>query len=372
MARVLMVSKPVVEPWNDSGKNLVRDLAGGLRRHRPTLMLPDRASCPVEGADVLRVYPSAIPEGFALRRVDQARVMGRLLVSRGHDLWHFFFAPNPPALAAGRLCRAVRRKPVIHTVCSAPRDARAVVSALFADVHVVLSRHTAERLEEAGLPADRMRRIPPMVSLPDGTLSHRAALGRQARHSLGIPAAQPYVLYPGDLEFGGGARCMLSVARALADRGVALVMACRAKTAAAAQVARELQAEGEPLTRRGLLYWAGNTSHIHGLLAAAEVVCLPSRELYAKMDYPLVLLEAMALSIPVVVAAGGAAAELAESGGALVCEPRAEPLCDVLLGLLEDERARSLQGQAGCARAAADFSPGVVAQVHERLYDSLI
>ncbi|MDH4281277.1 MAG: hypothetical protein OEV36_01370 [Myxococcales bacterium] len=41
MAQVLYVSKPVAPPWNDSSKNLVRDVAGHLRRHRPIVMGPD-------------------------------------------------------------------------------------------------------------------------------------------------------------------------------------------------------------------------------------------------------------------------------------------------------------------------------------------
>ena len=35
MARILMVSKPVAPPWNDSSKNLVRDVAGHLRGTAP-------------------------------------------------------------------------------------------------------------------------------------------------------------------------------------------------------------------------------------------------------------------------------------------------------------------------------------------------
>ncbi len=40
MPEVLFVSKPVAPPWNDSNKNLVRDLARGMTRYRPHVMVP--------------------------------------------------------------------------------------------------------------------------------------------------------------------------------------------------------------------------------------------------------------------------------------------------------------------------------------------
>ena len=38
MRQVLFISKPVAPPWNDSSKNLVRDIAGHLRHYSPVLM----------------------------------------------------------------------------------------------------------------------------------------------------------------------------------------------------------------------------------------------------------------------------------------------------------------------------------------------
>ena len=50
--------------------------------------------------------------------------------------------------------------------------------------------------------------------------------------------------------------------------------------------------------------WVGETPHIHALLGASDAVVLPSTSLFAKMDYPLVLLEAMSLGRAVFVVEG--------------------------------------------------------------------
>lgn len=48
MREVLFVSKPVEPPWNDSSKNLVRDVAGHLQRNRPRVMVRRGGLNPLE------------------------------------------------------------------------------------------------------------------------------------------------------------------------------------------------------------------------------------------------------------------------------------------------------------------------------------
>ena len=54
MAEVLFVSKPVAPPWNDSSKNLVRDIAGHLQRHSPVLMGHPGQASPIDRGRIER------------------------------------------------------------------------------------------------------------------------------------------------------------------------------------------------------------------------------------------------------------------------------------------------------------------------------
>jgi glycosyltransferase involved in cell wall biosynthesis len=367
LSRILLVSKPLGPPWNDSSKNLVRDLALGLTRHEARGF--GRRTGPERlGSVKLEPLYSAQPGGFSPALRDNARVLLRLLGGKGADLFHFFFAPNPRASQAARLAASVRRTATIQTVCSVPRDDAALERVLFGDRIVVLSRHTEARFLAAGIARERVLRIapaaPPLEPLAG---AQKAAL----RHVLGLDAKAPLLLYPGDLEFGSGARLVVE-AHASLTGDVRLVLACRAKTPAARQVESELRARSQALGTASRVTWIGETPHILELVGTADVVALPSDIAYAKMDYPLVLLEAMALGRPVLVATGTPAAELADGGGALAVEPEVEALARSLSALFADGEARAHLGETARIQAISTFARARMAQEYELLYDALL
>jgi glycosyltransferase involved in cell wall biosynthesis len=369
MAEVLFISKAVTPPWNDSSKNLVRDLSASLTRHRPHVMGTRGSHAPWKPPGGV-VEPVYLPAGrpFAPALTDGLRVLARLVAGRSCDLWHFFFAPNPRTSTAGRAAARLRRVPTVHTVCSTPAPGAPLGRLLFADVNVVLSHHTEHLLLDAGVPAERLCRIPPIqlpMEVPD------EASRRATRAHFGLPADAPLVVYPGDLEFGGGAEV---VVRALANpslRHAHLAMACRSKTAAAREAEVALRARAASLGVAQRIAWVGETPRIHTLLGAADVVALPSASTYAKMDYPLVLLEAMCMERPVVVAQGTAAEELAADGAAERVAPDADAVAVTVGRLLDDPRAARAVGAAARRAVLSRFSPAEVAAGYERVYDRL-
>ncbi len=368
MGRILMVSKPIAPPWNDSSKNLVRDLAGHLERHE-AVTLCRRGDPALAGHHCERIYPAG-SGAFAPALRDNAIVLARLLAGRRHDLWHFFFAPNPRSSKACELAARVRGAPTVQTVCSAPAEGSDLNELLFADRTVVLSEHTEQRLLAAGVPPESLRRIPP-CSRPLSPLSPDAR--SEMRGALGIGDSTPMLAYPGDLEFSrGAARCLEALA-ALGDRSdVTLVMACRAKTAAARAAEAQLR---ELASRLGLgprVRWVGETDRIHDLIGCADVVLLPSETLFAKMDLPMVLIEAMFLARPALVLAGTPAAELAEQGGARAVEHRADALTAAVVELLDGPDARTRLGLRAREVAIERYHPDAMAGAYEALYDELL
>jgi phosphatidylinositol alpha-1,6-mannosyltransferase len=354
---VLFVSKPVAPPWNDSNKNLVRDVAGALSRYRARVMVPRGA--PLAGVVSEEVY--AEPGAYAPSRLANARVLVRLLTGPRAEVWHFFFGPNPATLRAGALAARLRRVHTVHTIASAPDDLEQIAPLLFADRVVALSAHTTARLARAGVPAVT---IPPALASP--VVEPAAIEAARARHRL--PAS--YVLYPGDLEFGDGARTFVRAAAVAPEIG--WVVASRPKTPRAREAREVLEAEaraaGAPVV------WLGEVGDIHAVVAGARVVALVSDTLHAKMDWPLVLLEALALGVPVLVARDTAAAELAVSGAATVL-PHGDPAA--LVAAAHEWLSRPVESareaSAGAARWVRETcAPAAVARAHEALYDELV
>jgi glycosyltransferase involved in cell wall biosynthesis len=368
MSEVLLVSKPVSPPWNDSSKNLVRDLASHLRKHVGVVL--SRAGAPeLPGARAVPLYP-AHAGGYAPALRDNARVLAHLLLGARQPLWHFFFAPNPRSSGVAKLAAGIRRRPTVQTVCSAPREDADLRQVLFADRVVVLSRHTEARFLRAGIDPQRLRRIAPCIApLAPPSPDERRAWRAQFE----LPEARTVVVYPGDLEFSRGAVLSLEAqARLPAETRPVLVMACRAKTPAAAEAQAELVRRSAALGIADSVRWIGETPHIHRLLASADVVSLPAEALYAKMDLPLVAIEAMALGRPVLLARGSAADELAEHGGALAVAPEAEAITSQLARWLADPAERAALGAAAVAEVARAYAPAAMAAAYEALYDELL
>lgn len=331
--RVLFVSKPIVPPWNDGSKNLVRDLAAHLRAEATVTTTPGKVA-----------------------------MFSRLVRDRDHDLWHFVFAPNSTSSFAARAAIAARRfrGPVIQTIASRPKkDGRSLV---FGDVVVALSQWSRGNLIGMGIAASRIRVIPPCAPKPDAD----EARVRAVRAMLGVGDA-PIVLYPGDYEVSTGAdtvaRAVSAIVREIPEARV--VFACRKKTERAGDAQRAIEA----VVGKDAKYTvhAGDVSDMPALIAAAGVIVFPVDDLYGKVDVPLVLLEALALGIPMVLARGG---PLEAIDTARLVEPRdAGALSKTALELL---RGGPAEGRAGVRLWEERFTPQRIAAAHDDLYEQAL
>jgi phosphatidylinositol alpha-1,6-mannosyltransferase len=369
--RVLFVSKPVVPPWHDGSKNLVRDIAAHLVRARPTVLTTPGPAPLGPRVTAEAVYRS--PGRFAPGVAANARVLARLLTRDPHDLWHFFFAPNPASSFAARLARGCRRSlgwrgKVIQTVASAPRDFGGVSRLLFGDVVVALSEWTRAKLVGGGADASRLRVIGPCAAAPEVPSTDRVRQQRN-RHALGDARV---VLYPGDYELSRGAATfttsIATLARDVPD--AVFVFACRAKTPRAGEARVELSATIEAAGLAQRVRHVGEVDDMAALLAASTVVAFPVDDLYGKVDLPLVLLEALALGVPLVLTRGGPLETI--TAARFVDQADAAGLAVALAGLLaRDEDARALAGR-GKELYAKRFTPPVVAAQYDDLYEELL
>lgn len=364
MADVLLISKPIEPPWNDGSKTLARDLACAMERHSPIVLATRGSTFAPPRGRVERILGDAA-NGHSLPPREALRVLAHLALGRRGDLVHFFFQPNPRTSAAARAIGRVRPRPTVHTISSAPREGIDLGRVLFADRTVVLSRATERRLESAGV-RGLVRIAPAVAPLAVPTDAERAA----ARARFELPIDAPVITFPGDLDRGEGASIALASLEALPD--VVLAIACRAKTTRARDAERALRERAERLGVGARVRWIGETPHVLALLGASDVVILPSRDLGAKVDLPIVLLEAMWQARPIVVATRSSAEELADGGAAIAIEPERDALIAALRSLLDDEGARIAAGTRARDAAIAHHDPQVMARRYESVYDELL
>jgi phosphatidylinositol alpha-1,6-mannosyltransferase len=390
MRTVLVVSKPVAPPWHDSTKNLVRDLVENRQRFDYRILVPGGYQHPDGDGRPARLISEPIyahAGAFQPALWQNARVLRRLLLAGGQtssDLYHYLFAPNPLASSMARMVGAVRPRPTVQTVASSPRSYRRAGWLCFGDRVVTLSRFNRQRLQEAGVASERLCTIPPGIELvTERAESERAQARRETRRRHGLGDG-PLVLYAGDLEFSDAASTVLEAAPAVLARvaDAELLYACRLKTAAAreAETALRWRAGVMMATLGPRIHFKNQLPDFLDVLSAADVCVLPADDLYAKMDLPLVVLEAMARQVPVVVADADPIREAVEplpgSPGEVpgLAVPPRDParLAEALIGLLIDEKRRRAMGQAARRVAEGRYDRRVMARAYEDLYDDLL
>jgi len=364
-----MVSKPIAPPWNDSSKNLVRDLALLGQRYRYRVLCPRGQRL---GGDGVVSEPLYRDSGrYTPPLVQNARVLLRLLRRDDAELTHFFFAPNPRTCQAARLALAARPRRTLQTVCSIPSSFRQPERLLFADQVVVLSHHTRDQFIHQGVAPERMALIPPGIRIPPWPTRARRL---EARQALGLPKDRPVLVYPGDLQFSGAAATVAASVPLLRDLEPVVIFACRPKQQASLEADRRLRAD---LARAGveqLTRHMGEVADMQQLLSACDLCLLPAESLYAKMDYPLVLLEALALGVPIVVADQPPLTELMQDPvGAAVPPDDPEALASAagaLLRATDDERAALSRRcrEVACQR----YDIAAVSRAHEDLYAEIL
>lgn len=371
MARVLMVSKPIQPPWDDSAKNLARDLVRFSVRHSYRVMgvmgLPG-ASAPGPRAVVDPVYRGTGAYSPSLGQ--NLRVLRRLLRPDDCDIYHFFFAPNPMTSLAARMVRGLKkRKRLVHTICSAPATFEGIQRHMFAHRVVALSENTRQALLENGVPD--VIRIPPGI---DGSTRVSAAEKASVREELELPPDKPLVLYAGDYQFSSAAdTCVRALPEIIKNSDAHFVFACRIKQDLSRLEEQRIKAWAHEHGLAGRVHFFNELERIQHLVAAAAVQVLPAESLYAKMDIPLVLLESLREEVPVVIADVLPLAEILERPVGLAIPPEAPAqLAAAVLELLDSPQRRRDMGREGRSLVRRVYDATVVAAAYEKLYDQLL
>ncbi len=375
VARVLLISKSVTPPWNDSSKNLVRDIASVPSAHELTVLTrgtPEPLESPFSKNKVLAapIYAHAA-KSFQPATSDALRLLGYLSTARDFDIFHYFFAPNPRTSLVARGIRTLRKIPTLHTIASTPHEKHSLQKVLFAELNIVLSRKTEKTLLDGGVSRSNVVRIPPCVADPSATVRDTPSQARAAVW----PQTELLVTYPGDLEFGDGAlRTIRAFAKAArTDKRIRLLICARDKTVRARQQRAVLDAECNALGIQDRVRFLGTVNNILQILQASDAVLLPETRLFAKMDLPLVLLESMWLQKPILVCQEASAAECVDSAHAAskkyaLCSAEVSSVAERLTSLMQSASLRIELGAHNRQHVATNYSPAVIAAAYGEVY----
>lgn len=370
MSDVLMVTRPIVPPWDEGSKNTAWEVARNACRHRLHLMTVQRqGNLPDVGS--VTWQPVYADEGSALE--ERLRLLLYLIRNDLEvDIYHFLFVPTLPTSTVLSPIVRMRRKRSVQTVPCLYRQGMASMVAnrvFFADRVVALSDWTAARLRSLGV--DGVVRVNAGIDLD----RFRPPSGRRSlRDKWGLPQSKVLALFSGELSRLGSLEIILSVApRVLrADSDLHLVIACPTRGPGDSVARRQAQ---EYVRRQGLtrcVTFMGDVIDFSALLAACDLLLFPVSTMTGKIDTPLTVLEAMATGLPVVLTDTPPLNEVlkAEAG---IATPREDDgaFAQAVLQLTADEAQRQALGKIGRALVEEHYSKKKMVEAYEELYDEL-
>ncbi|MBN2530522.1 MAG: glycosyltransferase family 4 protein [Deltaproteobacteria bacterium] len=363
---VFVISKPIVPPWNDSGKNIAKEqICHGDRYSYRILTTRDFAFPEHSHVSYERIYPSGGHFKAGLKQ--NIKVMFRGLQKKHSQIYHYFFAPNRLSATAGRLQRAATRVKTVQTFSSRPLDYNDVNRFIFTDKVIVLSKDSRDKLLSVGISPKRVVHIPPGIT-PPAPLAEDEKTKLRDRFDL---KNNRIVLFPGDFEFSNAASLVAQAAPAIlaGARNVSVIFACRAKTERSKSRKQQIQKELSSLGHR--VRFLDEIEEMHRFVGLVDVLLLPQNNLYAKMDIPLILLEAMAHGIPLVLADTGPLNELIAQNAAIGACTSAD-VAAAALRLLHSPAEAGALGRIGHALVHTTYNALSMAKAVENLYDELL
>ena len=379
LPEVLMISKPMIPPWDDSAKNIVRSqlLHSDRYAYRVLTVREEALTRKLSEFEGLRPRLKFEPTYGGAGRysppmAENARVFLKGLRPGNTAIYHYFFAPNPLTSMAGRLQKTLARVKTVQTVCSKPQSFEEAKKLLFADIIIVLSEDTRKRLEFAGMNPERMRLVRPAIE-PLAPLDTDEK--RKEKMAVGLDPDKRVVIFPGDYEFSDAAQIVAQAAPLLTKRfdDVVVVFACRIKREKSIEIRDVLKGRLAEEGAQERVKFLDRVSNMPRLVGASDVVIMPQDNLYGKMDVPLVLLEAMAQEIPLVLADVPPLDEILAFDCGTGVEPGdARDLAEATASLLSHPELAAKMGQKGRLAAQNKFSSLAMSRKIESIYDEVL
>jgi glycosyltransferase involved in cell wall biosynthesis len=370
LAEILLISKPIVPPFDDSAKNIVVSQVMYGKKHRYRVLTAKNSPVPWPNATAAPIYGDAGAYSPGLSQ--NLKVMMYGLRPRGAAVYHYFFAPNPISSLAGRMQRLFARVKSIQTVCSQPKSFDNINKLLFADRVIVLSEQTRQLMIAAGIEEKRLSYIRPGIDFIERK-SDEERMAIRERH--GIPTDGPMILFPGDYEFSSAARTVAETVplTVKSHPKATVVFACRIKRPPSLVIRDEIRAEIEKQGLADKVVFLEKVDNMPAFVGAADVVVMPAESLYAKMDVPLVLLEAASQRVPLIVANVPPLSELTQFYMGFGVPPKnPKALADAIGRVLDNPSEAKQVGNAGADAVRDIFNSQKTAQAVEQVYDEVM
>lgn len=374
MKKVLLVTRPIVPPWDEASKNFAYFLARSVAGHELTLLTAGGATVP----DLPQtVTEESIYDSAAFDLAAKGRLLSYLRSHRsGFDITHYLFTPtklNSKLIKLFAFPKSGKTIQTVATLRSDLYDAATLREFLFADLITVYTDATKAKLAALGI--TNVERVYPGIDLDryQPRPKSQAVLDQYQ-----LAPDDFLVVYPGEYTRLGATDFLVDTlirhfTGAIAEPFV-FHFACRIKNEADRVKREEIR---ERFRAAGCLdrirFDEGHaTADMAALYNTANVVAFPVGDLKGKFDVPLIIIEAYASGKPVILSDLPAFGEFSNDQiSATIARLDSAALIDKILYLKHNPEHSESLGKNARAYALAHFDLRETARCYSELYASL-
>lgn len=237
------------------------------------------------------------------------------------------------------------------------------------DAVFAISDHVAQSALRAGVPPERLRRVPVGVDIELFAPGRRR---EQTRRALGLADGERLLLYVGNMRPAKGIQVLAEAFVRLGSRWphLKLLMMLEFSHRGYARMERAIGRRFAQARLSDRVRSLGVVANMAEVMAAADVLVVPFLTTDGPADHPLCLLEGMAAGLGVVASRVGGIPEVVRDGqtGLLVEPGDVGRLVEALHALLRDEAGREAFGRRAREEAVTRFDARQTSARTEQAY----
>lgn len=368
MEALILTTRTINPPWDESGKNLVLNIARNIKSMDIALLSSNKNF--EIGKNIKKFYIGKDKKfSHSMPFSQKFLLMTKLLMGKKFEIYHLFFTPKENTINI--LKKITKNKKSIQTITSIhnlKHFNKNIKEVLFADKIVVISDYTREILKKNDLESIR---IYPGIDLKRFSPSNDTDL----RNKLGLKQ-EKIILYPGDfnvLKKTESVGYLLGIIKETLGKSenTKFILACRIRSREDFKVRNYFIKKLKELNLDKKVIILGTLFDLKDLLNLSDVVIFPhKKEMKAKLELPLALIEAMAMKKPILTNNFKPIDELfREKIGYLI--ERYEDFPKILAKLIKNKEEMTKLGINGRKTVEKHFDAVKMAKEYEKLYWSL-
>lgn len=374
----VLTARTIEPPWDEGGKNLVKEIVSNISNFNFYLFSSIKKFKLKKANIRLRYIPSNKKSYYSMPYKKRLLLFIELLkIYRRVNIFHLFYTPKYPSSMFFKFFLKIGNKKSVQTLTSIYHlyffnKNKNLKKVLFSDKIIVLSDFAKNKLLDNGI--KNVKRIYPGVNLKEFKPNIKN-LSLKKRLKL---VNKPIILYAGDFNILKESRTIhhfidiisLSVKK-IPDLKFIIACRIRSKKDECEQEYFKKHAKKRSLDKS--IIYLNTVKNMSELISVCDLCIYPSKkEITAKLEIPLILLEALAEEKPIVINNIRPLNEIMKDNvGIIVKNGDAELFSNSLIKLIKDIRLRKTMGKLGRKVAKKYFNNENMVKEYQKVYESL-